>query len=252
MAEHMGSTPLGFVDSWTSIFGADASQPVDLTSSAVLCGRFPHEGILFYDADGRETRLDRDGIETLTSCTWASHLLLQDHRLLAERDFWAFPPPVSPSTPFGNVPSSEDVGCADLLRNGTFLFDSICVKNVGLVDGVEVGLGLFATQRIAKGTFLGEYTGVLIRRTCEEDGVYGFSLPVVDPDLVVDASKFGNLCRLINHSDEGWNAELTSVHHDGLLHVVCRTVRNIAVHEQVLIHYGARYWLAETRKRVKL
>ena len=30
---------------------------------------------------------------------------------------------------------------------------------------------------------------------------YGFSLPVVDPDLVVDAKKFGNLCRLINHSD---------------------------------------------------
>eukprot|EP00439_Symbiodinium_sp_Y106_P084898 s1139_g26.t3 len=55
-----------------------------------------------------QTRLDRAGIESVMSCTWACHLLLEDQRLLAEREFWAFPPPVSPSTPFGNIFSCLD------------------------------------------------------------------------------------------------------------------------------------------------
>ena len=57
---------------------------------------------------------------------------------------------------------------------------------VGLVDGVDVGLGLFALHGICSGTFLGEYTGVLMRRS-EDDVTYGYSLPVVDPDLVINA-----------------------------------------------------------------
>eukprot|EP00434_Breviolum_minutum_P011556 symbB.v1.2.010191.t1/scaffold664.1/size175145/11 len=78
------------------------------------------------------------------SCHWASHLLLEDQRLLKERHFWAFPPPVSPSTPFGCVPSSEEAGCAELLRSGDFLFEHLYVAYIGFVDGVDVGLGLFA------------------------------------------------------------------------------------------------------------
>eukprot|EP00439_Symbiodinium_sp_Y106_P085079 s1139_g27.t1 len=135
------------------------------------------------------------------------------------------------------VPSSVDAGCDEMLRCGAFLYESVFVRRIGVVDGVDIGLGLF-TRRT--------------RRTCEDDGVYGFSLPVVDPDLVVDAKKFGNLCRLINHSDDDWNAELMSVHHEGLLHVLCRATRDLMPEEQVLIHYGKRYWMPEARRRVRL
>ncbi|CAE7271879.1 ppiC [Symbiodinium sp. KB8] len=151
-----------------------------------------------------------------------------------------------------DVPSSVDAGCDEMLRCGDFLYESVFVRRIGVVDGVDIGLGLFTRRAVAKGTFLGEYVGVMTRRTCEEDGVYGFSLPVVDPDLVVDAKKFGNLCRLINHSDDDWNAELMSVHHEGLLHVMCRATRDLMPEEQVFIHYGKRYWMPEARRCVRL
>jgi len=68
---------------------------------------------------------------------------------------------------------------------------------VGLVEGVDVGLGLFVCAFLAAGSVLGEYTGVLSRRRTEEDGVYGYGLPVVEPDLVINAKegrlRFGRL-----------------------------------------------------------
>lgn len=60
---------------------------------------------------------------------------------------------------------------------------------MGLVEGVDVGLGLFVCAFLAAGSVLGEYTGVLSRRRTEEDGVYGYGLPVVEPDLVINAKE---------------------------------------------------------------
>ena len=57
------------------------------------------------------------------------------------------------------------------------------------MEGVDVGLGLFVRAFLAAGCVLGEYTGVLSRRRSEEDGVYGYGLPVVEPDLVVNAKE---------------------------------------------------------------
>lgn len=77
----------------------------------------------------------------------------------------------------------------------------------------------------------------VLARQKSEEGAYSYALPVVDPDLVVDAQHFGNLCRLINHSED-WNAELVTVHHEGMLHVVCRLAEDVVPGEQILIHYG--------------
>ncbi|CAJ1425331.1 unnamed protein product, partial [Effrenium voratum] len=163
-------------------------------------------------------------------------------RLCENRGFWAYPPPVSPDSPFGRVPSSSDLpGCAEVLRTGRFL--PVFVAELGCVEGVEVGLGLFAAEGIAKNSILGEYTGVL-RLFDGKDSAYSYALPVVDPDLVIDAKDFGNLCRLINHSED-WNAELVAVHHENMLHVVCRAAQDIAPNQQILIHYGPGYWCAE-------
>lgn len=246
------ATPLGFLETQTCALGADAQQEYDLLSSPVFGGPFPEEGVCVQDTQGQVLYYDRQSLQDLMSCRWASHLLLEDHRLLKERHLWAFPPPVSPSRPFGSVPSSEDVGCADLLRSGDFLFQHVYVASVGLVEGVDVGLGLFVCAFLAAGSVLGEYTGVLSRRRTEEDGVYGYGLPVVEPDLVINAKEFGNLLRLINHSDDAFNAELMTVQHEGLLHVVCRVLRDVMPGEQVLIHYGHRYWLPESRRHVRL
>ncbi|CAE8595237.1 unnamed protein product [Polarella glacialis] len=231
-------TPIGRLD---RLPGCDSAVGASL----------PKDGVAFRDSDGTTTALDKHGLEELMSCIFISHLLFEE-RILQGRDFWSFPPPVSPTMPFGSVPSSEALGCAELLRRGHFMYESTCVSHIGVVDGVDVGLGLFAQVAILANSCLGEYTGVVRQRRQEEDDNYSYALPVVEPDLVVCARDYGNLCRLINHSDDGWNAELLSVHHEGLLHVVCRVARAIAAGEQILIHYGARYWLPESRRCISL
>ena len=85
------------------------------------------------------------------------------------------------------------------LRNSDFLckkflhffalhiYQHVSQAYIGFVDGVDVGLGLFARSAIPALTYLGEYAGVLSTRHGEDDGVYGYGLPVVDPDLVINA-----------------------------------------------------------------
>ena len=122
---------------------------------------------------------------------------MRSRRLCENRSFWAYPPPVSPDSPFGCVPGSSDLpGCAEVLRrellgicgvdpyllstvrlfpcldhltsdspprasaSRTGRFLPVFVADLGCVEGVEVGLGLFAAEGIAKHSILGEYTGV--------------------------------------------------------------------------------------------
>ena len=67
------------------------------------------------------------------------------------------------------------------------IYQHVSQAYIGFVDGVDVGLGLFARSAIPALTYLGEYAGVLSTRRGEDDGVYGYGLPVVDPDLVINA-----------------------------------------------------------------
>lgn len=244
------ATPIGFLDTRTCM--QDGQETVPLEVSPVLNVPLPECGVLFYDFDGSARYLDRDGLSNLMSCTFLGHLLLEQECLLADRHLWSFPPPVSASTPFGPIPSSERLGCEELLRTGSFMYEEICVKRIGVVDGVDVGLGLFTTAGIPEGSFIGEYTGCMMHRRSEEDGEYGFSLPIIDPDFVINARHYGNLCRLVNHSDTGWNSEVVVVHHEGLLHAVLRAARKIEAGEQILMNYGAHYWLPESRRCVNV
>ncbi|GAA5947927.1 hypothetical protein JCM3765_007032 [Sporobolomyces pararoseus] len=73
-------------------------------------------------------------------------------------------------------------------------------------SGIE-GYGLFAKEHIPKGDMVIEYVGELIRqqvadrreKAYERQGIGSSYLFRVDEDLVVDATKKGNLGRLINH-----------------------------------------------------
>lgn len=251
--------------------GCDEGDAGDdsLASSRVLAGGpFPPQGVLLVfdhceddvagcgsgdSIDASERWLDRESLEEMLGCCYAHHLLFEREVDIRHRGDWAYPPPVSPSRPFGRMLSSEAAGCEALLRAGAMLYGSLCIKQVGLVGGVDVGLGLFASQPMAEGTFIGEYTGVLRRqRVRGDDSTYSFALPVVDPDLVVCAAQYGNLCRLMNHSDDAWNAELIAVHHEGLPHVVCRLAREVAAGDQILINYGKKYWTVRGRDKVQL
>jgi len=70
------------------------------------------------------------------------------------------------------------------------------------------GLGAFATERIAKGTRLIEYTGERMtpeeadRRYPDSDERHHTYLFAIDDDVVIDAAVGGNEARFLNHSCE--------------------------------------------------
>lgn len=68
----------------------------------------------------------------------------------------------------------------------------------------EVGFGLFATESIESGTFIGEYVGVVKRvSTNEERGpssAYSANYGQ-DGSTEINAYEFGNIIRFLNHSD---------------------------------------------------
>ena len=162
-------------------------------------------------------------------------------------DFWAMPPPASPSIPFGGIKSSESAGCSHELATAEWpLISQLVVKHAGVA-----GLGVFAAASIGSGLALCEYTGVLrVDPPPDDFDTYAFSLPVVDPHVVVSAKTTGGIARLINHSEEP-NAMLRTIYHGDAaqrdpsqLHVVCFTLRAIGAGEQVLLNYGKQYWRA--------
>ncbi|CAK0877134.1 unnamed protein product [Prorocentrum cordatum] len=257
------ATPVGCLDTDRCAFGIEAlvsavPPPSDqagseLQMSPILEAMSPHHGVFFATVEGSVRKLSHAELEDMLGCTYIHHLIFEEEKILKQRDLWSFPPPVSPSTPFGNVPTSKKLGCDELLSNAEMRTDLVLVRHVGIVEGVDIGLGLFASLPIPANTFLGEYTGVVRKVLPVGDDIsYSYALPMIDPELVIDAKKFGNLCRLINHSDTEWNSELISVEHEGLVHVVCRTVRDIKPGEQILIHYGSKYWEANSRNCVRL
>ena len=69
-------------------------------------------------------------------------------RLLLSMATWAMPPPVSPSDPFGGIPSSAELGVESALQAGCTA-STLCIRRVGVVDGTDCGLGLFASASSA-------------------------------------------------------------------------------------------------------
>jgi len=75
--------------------------------------------------------------------------------------------------------------------------------------------GLFALEPIAEGEMVIEYVGQVVRQTVadlrekryEAVGIGSSYLFRVDGDAIVDATRYGNLARFINHS---CNVRLTS------------------------------------------
>lgn len=235
--------PIACLDTQKCYYGLDG-EAMQFSASIDPRSQFPDQGVLWFDGTAY-VRLDRGSLEAIMGCAWASHLIFEKQsELLEGRKEWVY----GAGQSITRVPSSVDAGCDQLLQEGNCLWDSLCVRNVGSVHGVDAGLGLFAAAAIDCNTWLCEYTGV-VRRLGDLMGgwmdgdEYSYRLPVLDPVVVVSAEKYGNLARLINHSAKP-NAELVTVRHEGLLHVVCRATRDLIVGEQILIDYGTEYWMA--------
>lgn len=113
------------------------------------------------------------------------------------------------------------------------------------------GLGIRALQAIPLDTLLGEYVGEVYPATMPDeelamlDYTYGLSMTPpgsVSPSLaVINAEKYGNWTRFINHSCRP-STEFFTGSISGRLGMFVRAIKHINIFEELTIDYGAQYF----------
>lgn len=100
------------------------------------------------------------------------------------------------------------------------------------------GLGLFTTAPIARGTFVIEYTGGLLRakEADERGGQYLFE---INRAWTIDGSSRANLARYINHSCRP-NCESDT--NSRTKKITITAIKNIAPGEELTYDYGKEFW----------
>lgn len=106
--------------------------------------------------------------------------------------------------------------------------------------------GLFAEEDFPKGSYVGEYTGMIrqINRMSPDLNGYCIRYPTVWPIFryyVIDAFLFGNELRFVNHSSRP-NLEPKVLVDRSFLHTVYFAARDVKKGEQLTFNYGADYW----------
>ncbi len=114
-----------------------------------------------------------------------------------------------------------------------------------------LGYGVFANQAIPRHTFVGEYTGLLRKRSLfgRLKNAYCFNYTIGfgrKTPYVIDAREQGNFTRYINHSDEP-NLETASVLHQGKMHMIFYATGDIPKGAQLSCDYGLKYWIGRKR-----
>lgn len=113
------------------------------------------------------------------------------------------------------------------------------------------GLGIRALQKIPKNTLLGEYVGELYPTTMPDEELaqldYTYSLAMTPPHAVspalaiIDAARYGNWTRFINHSCRPSTLFFTDTI-AGRLGMFVRSMRDINMFEELTIDYGQDYF----------
>lgn len=122
-----------------------------------------------------------------------------------------------------------------------------------------IGYGVFAAKDICKDDFIGEYTGVvqIADKFCDDnENVSGYETDYTwyyldeiegGPDLEINGRLEGNETRFINHSADS-NVDVEHTLYMGHWIIFFKAARNIKKDEQLLIHYGKKYWEDDCRK----
>lgn len=110
----------------------------------------------------------------------------------------------------------------------------------------RLGYGLFAEQNIEAGECIGEYAGVVRRRSFlfRNYNEYCFSYPTSEVSFrkhIIDARDHGNELRYANHSKEP-NCEARCVLLDDILHILIRAIKEIPPNTQITYNYSEDFW----------
>lgn len=128
--------------------------------------------------------------------------------------------------------------------NEAKVHDSISVRHIPQVDGIDIGFGIFAESYIGPNEFVGEYVG-MVSRTCDRKSSdslsYSLRYPTCDDGFEVDAREYGNITRFLNHSSCP-NVVFRKTKINGVPHVFCASIASIQKGTQLTVDYGASYW----------
>lgn len=110
----------------------------------------------------------------------------------------------------------------------------------------RVGYGVFANQEVTKNACIGEYTGLIRKRSWFEgdNNMYCFEYPILEykrSPYVIDARLIGNHTRFINHSTEP-NVASVLVYYQGKRHIILYANQKIHKGSQLCYDYGPNYW----------
>lgn len=127
----------------------------------------------------------------------------------------------------------------------------------GMLEALEVfdtgtskGMGLRCENRIGKGSFIAEYVGEVFDKDSQEgrerwrknleDKI--FYMMKMYGEMYVDASRYGNLSRFINHSCEP-NATVEVWEVDYKFKMAVFACRDIEPMEEITYNYGRDFWI---------
>lgn len=111
----------------------------------------------------------------------------------------------------------------------------------------EIGWGAFALRRIEPGEIVGEYTGVALEGGLGNSYTMHYLEGDVGIDIYIDATKFGNETRFINHSASPNGAFIEAFCSLGLPIICFQATKPIKKDEQVLANYGPNYFSYQHR-----
>ncbi len=111
----------------------------------------------------------------------------------------------------------------------------------------RLGYGLFAEQSLPSFSYIGEYAGVVRLRPLfgALKNPYLFEYFIAEglgTPYVIDARRYGNHVRFINHGCNP-NAETASAWHQGRSRIIVHTSQPISPGEQISYDYGMDYWI---------
>lgn len=117
-------------------------------------------------------------------------------------------------------------------------------KYLEIRDAGAMGMGVFATQAIKKGTILCEYTGRLFPLDAAvfppDDGAYTWH---VSGRCLVDGALDGNIGRFVNHHCTQYNCDPMDLVYGRRKVLAYRVERAISRGEQLYVNYGINYFV---------
>ena len=190
--------------------------------------------------------------QLLLGAEYISHLEFEDENLLQNAKKWS----QNYAMYFLNTKEElwEQAYFAEEIRSGYVIDISIC-----WIDD-DIGYGIITNKDINKNAFIGEYTGVVRRKTQTYFTSNDYLWEIIPPpyyavlwlkdylSCCVDAKPKGNYTRFINHSNDN-NLETQYILCDDLLHVCFTSNKFIPAGSQLTYHYGPKYWKKRKKKQ---